>query len=517
MSRIGIDVGGTNTDAVLIEDGHVLAAIKTNTTSDVASGIREALARLLSGQSTEARARIEAVMIGTTHFVNAVIQRRSLCPVGALRICLPASASLPPFCDWPEDLVPLVCGQVHMVQGGHEYDGFRLAPLDEDAVRRAARDMRSAGLKYIAISALFSPLVADDELEAARIIREEIPDASITLSHQLGRIGLLERENVSLLNATLQPLARTTIDAFVQAMQDSGIDRPLFLTRNDGTVAPAEAVCEMPVYCFASGPTNSMRGAAFLSGLNDAMVVDVGGTTSDFGTLKGGFPREANAAVEIGGVRTLFRMPELLSIGLGGGSIVSDDGHSVGPRSVGFRLPQESRIFGGDVLTTSDIAVASGQLKLGNPDLVRDIPPGIVSTASRKIATMLADAIDRSKSEAGDVTLLAVGGGAFLVPDAIPGVREVVRVEHHAVANAVGAAIAQIAGEVDRIFTDLPRDKAISTALELARAQAVSDGADGASVETVEIEDIPLSYIPGDARRVRVKVVGDVAIQTMNT
>jgi N-methylhydantoinase A/oxoprolinase/acetone carboxylase beta subunit len=99
-----------------------------------------------------------------------------------------------------------------------------------------------------------------------------------------------------------------------------------------------------------------MRGAAFLTGLKDALVVDVGGTTSDVGALRHGFPREANAVVQVGGVRTLFRMPDLFSFGLGGGSLVCEDPLAIGPRSVGFRLTERARIFGGPDLTASDIA-----------------------------------------------------------------------------------------------------------------------------------------------------------------
>src|SRR5213076_160570 len=148
------------------------------------------------------------------------------------------------------------------------------------------------------------------------------PDASVTLSHTLGRIGLLERENAALLNAALTDLARTTIAGFRAAIAASHIAAPLYLTQNDGTVMSAETAMALPVMSFASGATNSMRGAAFLSGLADAMVVDVGGTSTDVGQLRRGFPREANSVVEIGQVRTLFRMPDLLSIALGGGSIV---------------------------------------------------------------------------------------------------------------------------------------------------------------------------------------------------
>src|SRR6516165_11373669 len=100
MRRIGIDVGGTNTDAVLLEEGRVVHAVKTPTTADVTAGIVTALAEL-AGQIDVARGGIDGVVIGTTHFVNAVVQRRDLARVAAVRIGLPASASLPPFCDWP--------------------------------------------------------------------------------------------------------------------------------------------------------------------------------------------------------------------------------------------------------------------------------------------------------------------------------------------------------------------------------------------------------------------------------
>src|SRR5215472_9861323 len=99
MRRIGIDVGGTNTDAVLLEDGRVVHAVKSPTTPDVTAGILAAL-HLLAAHPRVAHDAIDGVVIGTTHFVNATVQRRDLAPVAAIRIGLPASASLPPFCDW---------------------------------------------------------------------------------------------------------------------------------------------------------------------------------------------------------------------------------------------------------------------------------------------------------------------------------------------------------------------------------------------------------------------------------
>ena len=506
---VGIDVGGTNTDAVLLEDDRVVCAVKTPTTADVTSGI-VAVLRQLTARSALDPTTVAAVMIGTTHFTNAVVQRRDLTRVAAIRIGLPASASLPPFVDWPEDLAECVRGEVFMVEGGHEYDGRPIVPLDVVEVRRIARRIRDAGLRSVAISAVFSPLNQTGEEEAGAIVREECPDAAITLSHHLGRIGLLERENVTLLNGALVDLARRTGRAFVAALGESGIAAPLYLTQNDGTVMLASVAEAFPVYSFASGPTNSMRGAAFLSRVADALVIDVGGTTTDVGALRHGFPREANNVVEVGGVRTLFRMPDLLSLGLGGGSLVRTDPLRVGPESVGYELVQRGLIFGGSELTASDVGVAAGLLDLGERRRVASLPASLVSACLERIRRVIEEAVDRMKTEAGDVPLLAVGGGAFLVPERLAGVSQVVHVEHGAVANAVGAAIAQVSGEVDQIFQGLSRDEAIAEARRLAEAKAVQGGADPETLDVVEVEDLPIAYLPGNSLRTRVRVVGNI-------
>jgi N-methylhydantoinase A/oxoprolinase/acetone carboxylase beta subunit len=518
--RIGIDVGGTNTDAVLLEDTRVVHAVKTPTTADVTSGVAEALRRLLeattkpgaavSGSAPGSVGAVDAVMIGTTHFTNAVVQRRDLSRVGAIRIGLPSGASLEPFIDWPEDLAALVRGEVVMLEGGHEFDGRPLVPFDSTGMRAAARRIRAAGLTSVGIASVFSPLNSACELEAAAILRDECPDVAVTMSHQLGRIGLLERENATLLNAALVGLAGKTTRAFTDALAASGIAAPLYLTQNDGTVMLASVAEAFPVYGFASGPTNSMRGAAFLSKLTDALVIDVGGTTTDIGSLRHGFPREANNVVEIGGVRTLFRMPDLLSIGLGGGSLVARDPLTVGPRSVGYRLVEQGLVFGGSELTATDIAVAAGLIDLGDRRRVASLPAELVRAAVARMHAMIEEAVDRMKTDAGDEPLIAVGGGCFLVPERIAGISDVVHVEHQAVANAVGAAIAQVSGEIDRIFQDLSRDEAIARARHLAEAQATSAGADPRTLTTVEVEDLPLAYLPGSSLRVRVRVVGEI-------
>ena len=516
MKRIGIDVGGTNTDAVLVDGNDILGAVKTVTTPDVTGGIRTALKDLLAAVG-DAAGDVDAVMIGTTHFVNAVVQRRGLNRAAALRVCLPSSASLTPFIDWPDDLAGLVDGGRYLIAGGHEYDGRPLVPLDECAVADAARDMRANHIAAVGISAVFSPLTAECEERAAEIVRNEHPDIHITLSSSLGRIGLLERENATLLNACLIELAGNTADAFTKAIADSGISAPLYITQNDGTVTSAEVARNEPVRSFASGPTNSMRGAAFLSGVEDAIVLDIGGTSSDVGCLKAGFPREANNVVRIGGVRTLFRMPDVLSIALGGGTMVAEEPLSIGPLSVGHRLTEQALVFGGDTLTLTDIAVAAGLAEIGDPSRVSHLSAKLVARVIQSIHQTLYESVDRMKVDASPTPLLAVGGGAILAPESMAGISQVIRVPHHAVANAVGAAIAQVSGEVDKIFYDMEREDILAAAEQMAREKAISAGASAETLKVVDMEDLPLAYLPGRAVRARVRVVGDLLDLAGNT
>ena len=510
MIRIGIDVGGTNTDAVLMRDRTVAHAIKAPTTQDVTSGVLAALEGVLSRSGID-RSEVDVVMIGTTHFTNAVVQRRHLAPTACVRLGLPATASLPPMVDWPDDLRAAIGAHTFLAHGGHEFDGREISPLDPDELRGIGRRIAELGITTVAVSSVFSPVNTDMEVRAAAILREVLPDVDITLSSEIGRIGLLERENAAIMNACLQPLSRTTVQAFRDALAQAGLDAPFYLTQNDGTLMSADHAERFPVLTFASGPTNSMRGAAFLSGIKDAVVVDVGGTTTDVGALTHGFPREASVAVEVGGVRTNFRMPDVFSIGLGGGSLVQLAPLAVGPTSVGYRLTEEALVFGGDTLTATDVAVAAGRAQIGDPQRVADLGEGVVADVLARMAVMIERAVERMLLTPEPIPVIVVGGGSILVPDKV-GALQVLRPDHYAVANAVGAAIAQISGEVDRVFSlaEMSRDEAVARAKREAIERAVAAGADPDATAVVDVDDVPLAYLPGNATRIRVKAVGDL-------
>ncbi len=510
---VGVDVGGTNTDAVLMDGNNLVGAAKLPTTGDVTSGIIDALTEVLKHLPGDGR--VDAVMVGTTHFTNALLERRDLSPTGVVRLSLPATKLLPPLVDWPAPLKDAIGGLTYMVPGGHEFDGREISSLDRKEITSVIQDMRRQGVAAVAVSGVFSPVNTAHEEQAAAIIQEEAPEMRVTVSHENGRMGLLERENAAALNACLGDMARRTIQGIQQALRSLGLNARLYMSQNDGTLMDAEFASRYPVLTIASGPTNSMRGAAFLSGVRDGIVVDVGGTSTDVGALVKGFPREAAVAIELAGVRTNFRMPDVLSIPLGGGSVVDRDPLRIGPESVGYRLTEEALIFGGETLTTTDLAVAGGRVTLGDAAMVKGLEPSLVSQVLAEIQMRVETAIDRVKVSYGDMPVILVGGGSILVGDSLSGASEVLRPEHAGVANAIGAAIAQVGGQIERVYSleTTGREEAIADARAEAMNRAVAAGADASTVEVVDIEEVPLTYVPSNATRVRVKAVGDLAQQ----
>lgn len=513
--RIGVDVGGTNTDAVLLEDDRVLAKVKTATTADVTSGIQASLSALTRDAQVDPTA-VGAVMIGTTHFTNAFVEGRDLCPVAVVRLCLPSTQAVPPLLDWPDEALAKVTATSFLCHGGHEFDGRRISEVVTAELEQVAKAVRRSGLESIALSAVHSPVNPEDEVRAAAILGELLPGVPISLSHEIGRIGLLERENATIVNACLRPLATRTVAAFRDAVTALGIEAPVYVSQNDGTLASMEVTEKYPVTTFTSGPTNSMRGAAFLSGVADAAVVDIGGTTADIGIIQSGFPRETTTDAQIGGVRTNFRLPDVVSLGIGGGSrVVLEPELAVGPASVGHAIRSEGLVFGGATLTATDLAVADGRAEVGDASLVRHLRGDLVRRALDHVEEEIADAVDLMRTSPEPLPVVLVGGGSILLRDRLPGASEVLRPPHYEVANAVGAAIAQVGGVCEQIHSLAvgTRDEAVAQVRAGAEAAAVAAGADPATVHVVDVEEVAMAYLPGAQTRIKVRAVGDLRME----
>lgn len=508
---VGIDVGGTNTDAVILNDElKLVAEVKSPTTLDVSTGINNAL-RLVLHKAQISPAEIKYAMLGTTHATNAIVERKKLCKVGIIRLGKPATESIEPMTGWPIELREAVGNSYYIIEGGHEFDGREIASIKPDEIRKIGREL-AGKVESLAIISVFSPINAEHEKEAGRILSEEL-DIPISYSYEIGSLGLLERENATILNAALTNVAEIITTGFLKALGKEGINNAaVYICQNDGTLMGIEYAHNYPILTIACGPTNSIRGASALSKIDSGIVLDIGGTTSDIGIINKGFPRESSMAVEIGGVRTNFRMPDLISIGLGGGTIIKieADEIKVGPESVGYRINEESRIFGGKTITATDIAVRLGICDIGDRKLVEDIPLEFAKKAHAKIMEMIEVSIDKMKISKDPLPLVLVGGGSIIVSDNIAGVEKLIHPDNFGIANAFGAAISQVSGEVDKLYSlaGMSREEAIEDAVSLAVNEAVKAGAEKDTITIVNKEDIPLAYLPGNSTRIRVKAAG---------
>jgi N-methylhydantoinase A/oxoprolinase/acetone carboxylase beta subunit len=512
LLRIGVDVGGTNTDGVIIDptrasepDKGIIAWHKAPTTTNPSVGISDAITTMFQTAGINPR-DVASVTIGTTHFVNAVVERDAarLSKVAVIRLCGPFSKHAPPCIDWPGDMRELILGYYALVKGGLEVDGYLISDIDPDEIRAQCAIIRERGINSVVVNGIFSPIdtVKLQEERAAEIIRAEIPGCDVVCSKEVANLGFLERENAAILNASILAFARKTIRSFQQPVRRLGLDCPVFITQNDGTILSGEMAAKLPIRTFSSGPTNSMRGAAFLvqNELAEAMmVVDIGGTTTDVGLLlANGFPRQQAAYSELAGVRMNFSCPDIKSIGLGGGSIVRNDGNNmtVGPDSVGYKLTEDAIVFGGDVLTATDCTVlADARIQIGNPERVQGAldEEGIARFKSI-IKQKLEKVIDTMKTSPDDLPVLLVGGGAVIAPDELQGASEVLKPKWSDVANAIGAAIARVSAVVDTVKSTESKttQQLLKEISEEAIDRTIAAGASRASIKVVEMETLPL-------------------------
>ncbi|KAI0100329.1 hydantoinase [Nemania sp. FL0031] len=525
--RIGVDVGGTNTDGVILDpwrasepDKGIIAWHKTPTTPNPSAGINDAIMTMFASAGVDPD-QVASVTIGTTHFVNAVVERDAarLSKVAVLRLCGPFSQHAPPCIDWPAEMRTLILGHYALLKGGLEVDGHLISDINEEQIRKECAIIREKGIKSVVVNGIFSPIdtVERQEERAAELVRAEIPGCDVVCSKEVANLGFLERENAAILNASILAFARKTIRSFQEPVRRLGLRCPVFITQNDGTILSGDMAARLPIRTFSSGPTNSMRGAAFLvrDEIDEAvMVVDIGGTTTDVGLLlANGFPRQQAAYSDLAGVRMNFSCPDIKSIGLGGGSKVRNgEILTVGPDSVGYKITQDALVFGGSTLTATDCTVLlDSNLDIGNRELAKGaLNHEDLAKFKAVVKHKLEKIIDTMKTSPEDLPVLLVGGGAVIAPDELKGASRVLKPKWSGVANAIGAAIARVSAVIDTVestesqTTKQLLDKICNSAVE----KAVAAGASKSTVKVVEMDTIPLPYIANKSR-FTVRAAGD--------
>jgi N-methylhydantoinase A/oxoprolinase/acetone carboxylase beta subunit len=328
---LGLDTGGTYTDAVLLdaEARLVVAAGKALTTRhDLAIGLRGAVDAVLGAPSAAGRP-IGLVSLSTTLATNAIVEGQGS-PVCLLLIGYDANAL-----DRAGLRAAIGEDPVVFVAGGHAVTGDEQAPLDEAAVREAVR-RHAPQVAAFAVSGFFSVRNPAHERAARDIVRAET-GLPVTCGYELtAKLDAPRRALTAALNARLIPQLQQLIHAIQRLLADKGIGAPLMVVKGDGSLIAAEAALARPVETILSGPAASVVGAHFLSGEDDMVVADMGGTTTDVALLRDGRPVLRQDGATVGGWRTMVEAVAVHTFGLGGDSVVriADGALRLGPRRV---------------------------------------------------------------------------------------------------------------------------------------------------------------------------------------
>ena len=504
---IGIDIGGTNTDGVLIDHQHrILASCKQPTEHPLENGVKKSILKLLE-LSNVGKSDLCKLLIGTTHATNAILEAKNLFKVGVIRLAGQRPNTLPPCFKWPQHIYQAVFTGLETVSGGYHCDQREITPLSKKEVQAAALNLVGQGMESLAIVGVFSPICPKQELVSLEWIREILgPAFPVTLSSEIGGTGFIERENAAILNAALKKPMRIAFENIQKMKLEIGINAPALMTQNDGSLIDLQQAIEKPLLTISSGPTNSFIGGAILADLKEAIIVDIGGTSTDIGVVLNGYPRRSVGLASIGGIGLNFRMPDVLSLPIGGGSVVrrTDTGFSVGPDSIGSLLFTEGYLFGGNTLTMTDAAFKSSHIDIAKASktfipLEEEEAKEILDQALRKIQ----DSVRMMKGSKKHLPVVAVGGGAFF----LKGIADVIP-HHSGVANALGAALAEISYTVDRVVSLEEREKALATVSEEALMQASLRGADKSSLRIIDLQVLPYHYVPNKIGRVIATAAG---------
>ncbi|WP_420004514.1 hydantoinase/oxoprolinase N-terminal domain-containing protein [Arenibacterium sp. LLYu02] len=331
---LGVDTGGTYTDAVLIRDEvEVIASAKSLTTrQDLAIGVGGAVRAVLA-EADVAPGEVSLAALSTTLATNALVEGQGG------RVALIYIGFAPQDLDRHGLREALKGDPALILAGGHTHAGSEAQKLDRDALI-AFLETESAGVSGFAVASLFATRNPAHEVEVARIIQERT-GAPVTCSHQLSaKLNGPKRALTAVLNARLIGMIDRLINRAADTLAEIGVEAPMMVVRGDGALMSAEQARTRPIETILSGPAASIVGARWMTGAENALVSDIGGTTTDVALIERGLPKIDPEGAQVGGFRTMVEAVAMRTTGLGGDSQVHlvteglSGGVTLGPRRV---------------------------------------------------------------------------------------------------------------------------------------------------------------------------------------
>jgi N-methylhydantoinase A/oxoprolinase/acetone carboxylase beta subunit len=527
---IGLDVGGTHTDVVLLGKEGLVRQVKVPTNpSNLFATVLTGLEKITEGIDP---ARISRAVLSTTLATNRIVQHR----IPEVGMIVSSGPGMDPelFRTGPH---------YHTVIGAIDHRGREITPIDEAAVLTVAEHLEKSGIRYVGVVSKFSVRNPAHEVAIGELIGDRFE--KVFLGHRSsGSLNFPRRIATTFLNASVYPIHKDFFEAVVNSLAKKGLSVPIRILKPDGGNMRFDASIHHPAQTILSGPAASVMGSvAFAPKDEECLVLDIGGTTTDMAVLVNGVPLLDPRGISIGEHKTLIRSLETVSIGVGGDSVVRvvDGKIHIGPDRLGLAMA-----YGGPVPTPTDAIFLLGIGEGGDPEKsregiqsvadalgtdLRDAASRIFEQACRTILDEAAAMIDRINAKPVYTVhelweghrlqprqILVLGGPAPWFAKGLERLsdRRVTVVPRWKVANAIGAGLARTTCEVtlfadtereiasapeENFTTVIPsnytREDAIATALDLLRKKAIARGANPDHLELEVVEAMSFNMVRG--------------------
>lgn len=460
---IGIDVGGTTTDAVLIRNGEVYSTAKVSTEpGNLLSSLLEALDAISRDIPPE---QLERVVFSTTVITNLIAEGKT---DRVAMLLIPGPGINPTSYTFPDSFY---------LKGAMDYRGREIQPLDEAEIRKTVGLIRELGFSRAAVVSKFGQRNPSHELRIEEIFREIYPDCKLELGHKVsGKLNFPRRTATAMLASATRESYQEFVEKIRKALEKRNIRAPVYILKADGGTLPVEKSIEFPVETIFSGPAASTIGALALTPEGETSVVaDIGGTTTDLALILSGKPLLASKGAKLGGFLTHVRAFAVRSIAVGGDSVVRVTNSNSGTKliTVGPDRAGPAYCMGGEETTPTDALKVLGFIEIGNPERAREaikataasLGKSEIETASLivdKATQMIAEAVNEmfleweqepayriwevlQEKKARPENVVGIGGGARGLVAEIAKKLDAKPVipEYAEVGNAIGAAVAR--------------------------------------------------------------------------